>query len=95
MSKFKWLMSNDKGTPARSLLAVIGPVFSFRGLLSSVSGLVFAVCRPPSSVLMITNTDTNSERRDKGVFSRKHTRPRAYPVVPNNGERSGKAGLVF
>jgi hypothetical protein len=60
-SNVKWLMSNDKGTPARPLLAVIGSVFSFRGLLSSVSGLVFAVCRPPSSVLMITSTDTKCE----------------------------------
>jgi len=41
---------------ARPLLAVIGPVFAFRGLLSSVSGLVYAVCRPPSSVRMITDT---------------------------------------
>jgi hypothetical protein len=53
----KWLMSYDKRTPARPLLAVIGPVFAFRGLLSSVSGLVFAVCRPPSSVLIITNAN--------------------------------------
>ncbi len=52
----KWLISNDKGTQAQTLLAVIGPVFVFRGLLSSVSGLVFAVCRRPSSVLMITDT---------------------------------------
>jgi len=42
----KWLMSNDKRTTARPLLAVIGPVFPFRGLLSSVSDLVFAVCGP-------------------------------------------------
>ena len=48
-------------TRARPLLAVIGPVFAFRGLLSSVSGLVYAVCRPPSSVVMITDTDTNHE----------------------------------
>jgi len=53
----KWLMSHDKGIPARPLLGVIGPVFPFRGLLSSVSGLVFAVCRPPSSVLIITNAN--------------------------------------
>jgi len=45
----KWLMSYDKRTPARPLLAVIGPVFAFRGLLSSVSGLVYAVCGLPSS----------------------------------------------
>jgi len=43
-SNVKWLVSNDKETSARPLLAVIGPVFAFRGLLSSVSGLVFAVC---------------------------------------------------
>jgi hypothetical protein len=55
-SNVKSLMSNDKGTTARPLLAVIGPVFVFRGLLSSVSGLVYAVCRPPSSVRMITDT---------------------------------------
>jgi hypothetical protein len=39
-------------------LGVPGPAFPFRGLLSSVSGLVFAVCRPPSSVLIINDTDT-------------------------------------
>ena len=49
ISNVKWLVSNDKGTSARPLLAVIGPVFPFRGLLSSVSGLVYAVCGLPSS----------------------------------------------
>jgi hypothetical protein len=43
------------------LLAVIGLVFAFGGLRSSVSGLVYAVCRRPSSVVMITGT--NSEKK--------------------------------
>ena len=54
----KWLMSNDKGTPARPLLAVIGLVFAFRGLLSSVSGLVFAAIGPRSSILIFGKKGT-------------------------------------
>jgi hypothetical protein len=34
----KWLVSNDKGTSARPLLAVIDPVFAFHGLPSAVFG---------------------------------------------------------
>ena len=70
-SNVKWLTSDDKGTPARPLLGVIGPVFPFRGLRSSVSGLVFAVCRPPSSVLIITNTNNGNghETLSEGEFA--------------------------
>jgi hypothetical protein len=63
-------MSYDKGTPARSLLAVIGSVFPFGGLLSSVSGLVFAVCRPRSSVLMITDTKHEQEQGAEWVLGK-------------------------
>jgi len=38
MSNDKVQNPNDKGTPTRSLLAVIGPVFAFRGLPSAVLG---------------------------------------------------------
>jgi len=55
-------MSNDKGTPARPLLGVIGPAFPFRGLLSSVSGLfsrsAVGGLRSSSSRARTTNTDT-------------------------------------
>ena len=58
---------HEHASRTRPLLALIGPVFVFRGLLSSVSGLVYTVCRPPSSVLMITDTDHEHEG-DKGFL---------------------------
>jgi len=70
------------------LLAFIGPVFVFRGLLWLVSGLVFAVCRPPSSVLIFTNTDTNSERRDGGVLLQTSKKERLSREYENTWSKS-------